>query len=51
MESVLSRPREAYLLISVTPERLEVVSEKKGIVGDPETWTPPTVIFRDLKRK
>ena len=35
-----------YLLISVTPEKLEVVSVKKGIVGDPVTWKPPSVKFR-----
>jgi len=32
-----------YLLIAVQPERLEVVSVKKGIVGDPGTWKPPSV--------
>lgn len=37
--------REDYLLIVITPERLEVVSEGRGIVGDPETWRPPTVLF------
>ncbi len=39
-----------YLLILVTPERLEVVSEKKGIKGDPRTWKPPTVIFKSRKK-
>lgn len=37
---------KTYLLIAVTPERLEVVSEKKGILGDARTWKPPTVTFR-----
>lgn len=37
--------REDYLLIVITPERLEVVSEGRGVVGDPETWRPPTVVF------
>jgi general stress protein 26 len=37
-----------YLLIAVTPERLEVISEKKGISGDPKTWKPPSVV---IKRK
>ena len=36
---------KGYLLIAVTTETLEVVSEKKGIVGDAETWTPPAVRF------
>lgn len=35
--------RDKYLLIAVTPQELEVVSEKKGIVGDSVKWTPPTV--------
>lgn len=35
-----------YLLINVTPEKLEVVNEKKGIVGDLHTWKPPSVEFR-----
>ncbi len=40
---------EDYLLIVVTPERLEVVSEKKGIKSDPRTWKPPTVTFKNRK--
>jgi general stress protein 26 len=39
-----------YLLIAVTPEKLEVVSVKKGIVGNPRTWKPPTVDFRNRNR-
>ena len=34
-----------YLLIAVTPERLEVLNVKKGILGDPHTWKPPSVSF------
>lgn len=34
---------KGYLLIAVTPQELEIVSEKKGIVGDAIRWTPPTV--------
>jgi general stress protein 26 len=34
-----------YLLISVTPRKLEVVSEKKGIAGNSTTWDPPVVKF------
>ena len=37
---------KGYLLIAVTPEKLEVVSVKKGITGDVNTWTPPTVTFK-----
>jgi general stress protein 26 len=35
-----------YLLIQVTPGRLEVVDYSRGIVGDPDTWEPPFVEFR-----
>lgn len=34
---------KGYLLIAVTPYELEIVSEKKGIVGDAVRWTPPTI--------
>ena len=34
-----------YLLIAVTPEKLEVISEKRGISGDPKNWKPPAVEF------
>ncbi len=38
---------QSYLLIEVTPTRLEVLSMKHGIDDDPETWTPPAVEFKD----
>ena len=38
-----------FLLIRVTPERLEVVNVKKNIVGDPHTWKPPTIKFGRAK--
>lgn len=41
----------SYLLIAVTPERLEVVSTKRGIFGDPVTWEPPAVEFRPPEGK
>ena len=34
---------KGYLLIAVTPKELEIVNEKKGIVGDAIRWNPPTV--------
>src|SRR5574341_62969 len=37
---------QSYLLIKVTPERMEIVNVKKGIVSDAPTWQPPTVTFR-----
>jgi len=36
----------AYLLIRVIPEWLEVVSNSRGITGDPETWTPQKIVFK-----
>jgi general stress protein 26 len=36
---------KSYLLIAVTPERLEVINVKKGLNGDPITWDPHTVTF------
>jgi len=36
---------KGYLLIAVTPRELEIVNEKKGIVGDADLWTPPTIRF------
>jgi len=31
----------SYLLIEVRPDRMEVISVKHGLDGDPATWTPP----------
>ena len=42
---------QAYLLIAVTPQVLEVVNEKKGILGDADLWTPPTVRFNSGRRR
>ncbi len=41
---------KGYLLIAVTPRELEIVSEKKGIVGDAVSWTPPTIRFGPDRR-
>lgn len=38
-----------YVLIAVTPRRLEIVSEQLGIVGDPLTWAPPAVEFPERR--
>ena len=35
-----------YALIKVTPEWMEVISEYRGISGDPITWQPPVVWFK-----
>ncbi|MEL6253309.1 MAG: pyridoxamine 5'-phosphate oxidase family protein [Bacteroidota bacterium] len=36
---------EAYLLIKVSPEWMEVISEKHGILGDEKSWTPRIIRF------
>ena len=36
-----------YLLIKVTPEWMEVISESHGIYGDKVTWKPPIVYFKN----
>jgi general stress protein 26 len=42
---------KGYLLIAVMPQELEIVNEKKGIVGDAHLWTPPTVRFNAGRRR
>lgn len=34
-----------YLLIRITPTRLEVVSYSHGILNDPTTWAPASISF------
>ena len=36
---------KSYLLIKVTPERLEMVNVSKNIIGDSRRWRPPSVKF------
>ncbi len=33
------------LLIRMTPTRLEIVSESRGMIGDPKTWLPLAIDF------
>jgi general stress protein 26 len=37
--------KASYILIAVTPERLEVVDFMRGLMGDPKTWKPASVEF------
>lgn len=37
--------REGYILIKVSPELMEILSESRGILGDPITWQTPIVRF------
>lgn len=34
-----------FILIALTPIRLEIVSEARGMVGDPKTWLPIAIAF------
>ncbi len=43
--SFYTNREDNYLLIAVTPERLELVSIAHGIDGDSETWTTPSLTF------
>jgi hypothetical protein len=45
-ETLYTNRAAEYLLIEVIPERMEVVAYGRGIVGDPETWAPPSIVFR-----
>lgn len=38
---------DAYLLIKVTPNYLELINYNRGISGDPKTWQPAMVRFKD----
>jgi general stress protein 26 len=42
-----SNRSDGYLLIKVTPQYLELINYNRGISGDPKTWQPATVHFRD----
>ena len=33
------------VLIRLTPSRLEIVSESRGMIGDPKTWLPLSIEF------
>lgn len=38
---------DQYLLIKVTPDYLELINYNRGISGDPKTWQPAVVWFKD----
>ena len=42
--------QQSYLLIKITPTRLEIVDTSKGIVSQTPTWQPPTIYFARPKR-
>ncbi len=41
--------KEDYLLIKVTPLWMEVVSYNHNLVGDPNTWEAPKIVFQKEK--
>jgi general stress protein 26 len=45
-KSFYPKREQDYAVVVVTPERLEVISEKHKIFGDPKTWAPPSVSFK-----
>ncbi len=44
-EAFYPNKSDDYLLIKISPEWVEVISESRGIVGDSITWKPPIVFF------
>jgi general stress protein 26 len=36
---------KSYMLIEVKTSKLEVVNYERGVIGDPNTWEPPSVEF------
>ncbi|MEM6799755.1 MAG: pyridoxamine 5'-phosphate oxidase family protein [Bacteroidota bacterium] len=44
-EAFYPNRNEAYLLIKVSPEWMEVISETHGVLGDEKSWTPPIIRF------
>lgn len=44
-EAFYPNKTDAYLLIKITPQWMEIVSYAHGIIGDPTTWQAPQVLF------
>ncbi|MFT5761715.1 MAG: general stress protein 26 [Polaribacter sp.] len=44
-KSFYPNKKENYLLIKVVPLWMEIVSPPRNIVGNSETWEPPTLFF------
>lgn len=44
-EAFYPNKNDNYLLIKVSPDWMEIVSETRGIVGDEKTWEPQKIIF------
>lgn len=50
-ESFFTDREENYILIRVTPRKLDILSYKHGITGDPVTWRAPSIEFKAMKTK
>jgi general stress protein 26 len=37
--------KASYILIAVTPKKMEIIDYSRGITGDPKTWQPATMVF------
>ncbi len=48
-EAFYPEKEKTYRVIIVRPERLEIVSEKHGIIGDEVTWAVPAVEFKTTR--
>ncbi len=44
-EAFYPNKQDAFVLIKVQPEWMEVISNTRGILGDKDTWEPLKVIF------
>ena len=47
-EAFYPNKQDDYLLIKISPQWLEVISYSYGILGDPDTWEPPKVLFNQI---
>ena len=47
-EAFYPNKQDDYLLIKISPQWLEVISYSHGILGDPDTWEPPKVLFNQI---
>mgnify|MGYP000854464252 FL=1 len=47
-EAFYPNKQDDYLLIKISPQWLEVISYSHGILGDPDTWEPPKVLFDQI---
>jgi len=44
-EAFYPNKQEAFVLIKVDPEWMEVISNTRGIIGNKDTWEPPKIIL------